>query len=60
MLPGDVLLKPGSHVMLFLNFAGEEREQVEIIDASRRRGKVALRSVVLAELMQTNYLPCRA
>ena len=55
MRQGDVFAKVGSHVMLFKEFAGEVKEWVVIIDATRSTGKVSEREVCVAELMRDGY-----
>lgn len=52
---GDVFAKVGSHVMLFKEFADEEKEEVVIIDATRSTGKVSERKVYVAELLRDGY-----
>lgn len=59
LLPGDILAKPGSHVMLFIAFANAGHTIVRIVDATRSTGKVAVREVSLAELLASGYLPFR-
>lgn len=59
LLPGDILAKPGSHVMLFIAFANTEHTIVRIVDATRSTGKVAVRELSLAELLASGYLPFR-
>lgn len=56
LLPGDVLLLPGSHVMIFLNFTDETKTKAEIIDAARSTGKVSKRTEVLLELTNKGYI----
>lgn len=52
---GDVLAKPGSHVMLFKDFADGEQKEVIIIDATRSTGKVSVRKEKVAELFHKGY-----
>lgn len=50
LLPGDILLLPGNHVMIFSSF-NNSKEMANIIDASRITGKVSERRVKLSELL---------
>lgn len=59
LLPGDVLAKPGSHVMFFMAFANAERSVVRIVDATRTTGKVSVRELSLPDLLADGYLPFR-
>lgn len=59
LLPGDILAKPGSHVMFFMAFADPERNIVRIVDATRSTGKVSVRELALSELLAHGYLPFR-
>lgn len=59
LLPGDILAKPGSHVMFFMAFADEQRSTVRIVDATRSTGKVSVRELSLPELLDSGYLPFR-
>lgn len=53
---GDVFAKPGSHVMLFKEFADKEKTVAIIIDATRSVGKVSQRNVVVEELFSEGYV----
>ncbi len=55
MLPGDILLKPGSHVMLFISFIDEDKSHVQIIDATRSTGKVSMRTISISEVLSYGY-----
>lgn len=55
LLPGDVILLRGSHVMIFINFVNEGKTYAQIVDASRNTGRVLLRIVNLADLMKIGY-----
>jgi hypothetical protein len=55
LLPGDVILKPGSHVMIFLNFTDVYITHAQIVDASRNTGRVLLRTIELIELFEKGY-----
>lgn len=57
--PGDILAKPGSHVMFFMAFANAEHSVVRIVDATRSTGKVSVRELSLPELLDSGYLPFR-
>lgn len=59
LLPGDILAKPGSHVMFFMVFADPARNIVRIVDATRSTGKVSVRELSLPELLASGYLPFR-
>lgn len=59
LLPGDILAKPGSHVMFFMAFADPARNIVRIVDATRSTGKVSVRELSLPELLADGYLPFR-
>lgn len=55
LLPGDVILLLGSHVMIFINFVYEDKTCAQIIDASRSTGRVLLRTVDLTDLIKIGY-----
>jgi hypothetical protein len=55
LLPGDVMLLPGSHVMIFINFLDNERTCVQVVDASRSTGRVLLRTENLSDLIKRGY-----
>lgn len=55
LLPGDVILLPGSHVMIFINFVDNEKTCVKIVDASRSTGRVLLRTENLSDLIKKGY-----
>ncbi len=52
---GDVILKPGSHVMIFSKYLDNKNKTAEIIDASRSTGRVLVRSVELEDLSVDGY-----
>jgi hypothetical protein len=58
--PGDVLNKPGSHVMLFLRFTSAGR--IEVIQAATNdcQGRVCRRQYVLTALINSGYKPRKA
>lgn len=58
--PGDVLNKPGSHVMLFLRFTPSGR--IEVIQAATNDclGRVCRRQYVLTGLINSGYKPRKA
>lgn len=53
--PGDVILKPGSHVMIFIEYIDDGELTAKIIDASRNTGKVLKRNVELNDLFSEGY-----
>ena len=55
LLPGDVLLLPGSHVMIFIKFIDINRNTAQIVDATRSTGRVMVRNVNIAELQHKGY-----
>lgn len=55
MRQGDVFAKVGSHVMFFVEFADDEKEEVIIIDSTRSTGKVSQRKENVAELFAEGY-----
>jgi hypothetical protein len=55
LLPGDVILKAGSHVMIFIKYNDNEKTCAQIVDSSRSTGRVLLRTVILEELLQKGY-----
>lgn len=55
LLPGDILLSPGSHVMLFIEFTDNTKSFARIIDATRIIGKVSSRIVNISELINEGY-----
>jgi hypothetical protein len=55
LLPGDVILLPGSHVMIFIKFVDDEKTCAQIVDASRSTGRVLLRTVILSDLIKRGY-----
>jgi len=59
LLPGDVILLPGSHVMIFIDFVDETKTHAQIVDASRNTGRVLLRTVQLLKLSNTGYIGYR-
>lgn len=58
--PGDVLNKPGSHVMLFLRFTPAGR--IEVIQSATNDcgGRVCRRQYVLTSLVNSGYKPRKA
>lgn len=59
LLPGDVLLLPGSHVMIFSDFTDETKTKALIIDATRSTGKVSTRTVEILDLTNKGYVAYR-
>lgn len=55
LLPGDILLLPGSHVMIFTGYYDESKLVANIIDAARITGKVSERTVQISELISKGY-----
>lgn len=55
LLPGDILLKPGSHVMIFLNFTDNLNSYAQIVDSTRSIGKVSLRTISILEFFGYGY-----
>ena len=55
LLPGDLILLPGSHVMIFINFVDYEKTSAQIVDSSRNTGRVLLRTVTLSDLLNSGY-----
>jgi hypothetical protein len=55
LLPGDLLLLPGSHVMIFKEFLDNLKTKAQIIDATRATGKVSLRIVDISKLIDNGY-----
>lgn len=55
LLPGDIILLPGSHVMIFINFLDNEKTRAQIIDSSRSTGRVLLRTENLSDLTKRGY-----
>ena len=55
LLPSDVILLPGSHVMIFIDFADDKKTCARIVDASRNTGRVLLRTVILSDLINIGY-----
>ena len=55
LLSGDILLLPGSHAMIFIEFTDDTKLFAQIIDATRSTGKVSLRIVEIAELVKEGY-----
>lgn len=55
LLPGDIILLLGSHVMIFISFLDDEKKHVQIIDLSRRTGKVLLQTKLLSDLIKIGY-----
>lgn len=53
--PGDVILKPGRHVMIFIEYIDESKLMAKIIDASRNTGKALKRIVQLNDLFTEGY-----
>lgn len=58
LLPGDILLKPGSHVMIFQCFL-ELPNKAAIIDATRSTGKVSRRIIDIDLTLEKGFLPYR-
>ncbi len=56
LLPGDVILLSGSHVMLFINFLDNEKTCARIVDSSRSTGRVLLRTENLSDLIKRGYI----
>ncbi len=50
---GDILLLPGSHVMIFVEF--QDHAKVHIIDSTRATGRVMERTVSISELCGNGY-----
>lgn len=55
ILPGDVFLLPGSHVMIFIEFTDDTKSLIRIIDSTRSTGKVSSRVVQVSELIDRGY-----
>ncbi|HEY8888952.1 MAG TPA: hypothetical protein VIM70_01660 [Clostridium sp.] len=55
LLPGDVILLSGSHVMIFINFLDNEKTCAKIVDSSRSTGRVLLRIENLSDLIKRGY-----
>jgi hypothetical protein len=55
LLPGDVILLPGSHVMIFIKFIDDEKACAQVVDATRSTGRVLLRTVNLLDLYEKGY-----
>ena len=55
LLPGDILLKPGSHVMIFLSFTDDLCQYAQIVDATRSTGKVSKRTISIMEYLGLGY-----
>ncbi|KUO69773.1 MAG: hypothetical protein APF77_21845 [Clostridia bacterium BRH_c25] len=55
LLPGDVILLPGSHVMIFINFVEDKKKCAQIVDASRSTGRVLLRTENISDLIKKGY-----
>lgn len=55
LLPGDILLKPGSHVMIFVNFTDSTKLYASIVDSTRSIGKVSLRTISISEFLGYGY-----
>jgi hypothetical protein len=52
---GDIFAKVGSHVMLFIEFVDENKSKVKIIDSTRGIGRVSLRELLVADLLENGY-----
>lgn len=59
LLPGDVILLPGSHVVIFIDFLDSEKTYVQVVDSSRSTGRVLLRTENLSELVERGYIGYR-
>ncbi len=59
LLPGDVLLLPGNHVMIFLDFTDATKTKALIIDATRSTGKVSIRTIEILDLLSKGYAAYR-
>lgn len=59
LLPGDVILLPGSHVMIFIDFADDKKTCAQIVDASRNTGRVPFRTKILSDLINIGYIGFR-
>ncbi len=55
LLPGDILLKPGSHVMIFINFTDSTKLYAQIVDSTRSTGKVSMRTIRISEILRYGY-----
>ena len=55
LLPGDVMLLHGSHVMIFISFLDNEKTCMQVVDSSRSTGKVLLRTENLLDLIKRGY-----
>ncbi|HEY5563104.1 MAG TPA: hypothetical protein VIK72_15365 [Clostridiaceae bacterium] len=55
LLPGDIILLPGSHVMIFISFLDNEKKSIQIVDSSRITGRVLLRIEDLSNLIKRGY-----
>jgi len=53
--PGDILLLPGSHVIIFVEFADDAKSSALIIEATRSDSKVLSRVVQLTEYINKGY-----
>jgi hypothetical protein len=55
LLPGDILLKPASHVMIFIKFTDDLKTYAQIIDSTRSTGKVSHRTISIVEFLSYGY-----
>lgn len=55
LMPGDILLLPGSHVMIFAEFTDNTKSFARIIDATRSTGKVSLKTKQISDLLDKGY-----
>jgi len=59
LIPSDIILLAGIHVMLFSGYSDDGKSTARVIDTSRRTGKVLERYICLQELKQEGYRPFR-
>lgn len=55
LLPADILLKPASHVMIFIKFKDDLKSYAQIIDSTRSTGKVSHRTISIVEYLSYGY-----
>jgi hypothetical protein len=59
LLPGDVILLAGRHVLIFIDFMDTAKTRVRIIDSSRSTGRVLMRTEIISDLESSGYIGYR-
>ncbi len=59
LLPGDILVKPGRHVVLFKEFSNRQRAHIRVYEANVGRGRCVEATYSVRRLRERGFLPMR-